>query len=134
MSIAKEKVMPASIKVPPNNMEAELAILGGILINNDAMNQVMDVLSVDAFYREAHAHLYQGMVDLYTNNEPIDVITLNQHLKRKNLLEKVGGAEYLGSLVEAVSTSAGIIYYAEIIWVGDQHGYRYSAGKARNHN
>lgn len=115
MSIAKEKITPASIKVPPHNMEAEQAILGGILINNDAMNQVMDILSVDAFYREAHAHLFQGMIDLYSNNEPIDLITLHQSLKRKNLLEKVGGAEYLGSLVEAVSTSAGITYHAEII-------------------
>lgn len=115
MSIAKEKIMPASIKVPPHNMEAEQAILGGILINNDAMNQVMDILSVDAFYREAHAHLFQGMIDLYSNNEPIDLITLHQYLKRKNLLEKVGGAEYLGSLVEAVSTSAGITFHAEII-------------------
>jgi replicative DNA helicase len=115
MSIAKEKIMPASIKVPPHNMEAEQAILGGILINNDAMNQVMDILSVDAFYREAHAHLFQGMIDLYSDNEPIDLITLHQYLKRKNLLEKVGGAEYLGSLVEAVSTSAGITYHAEII-------------------
>jgi replicative DNA helicase len=115
MSIAKEKIMPASIKVPPHNMEAEQAILGGILINNDAMNQVMDILSVDAFYREAHAHLFQGMIDLYSNNEPVDLITLHQYLKRKNLLEKVGGAEYLGSLVEAVSTSAGITYHAEII-------------------
>ena len=115
MSIAKEKLMPASIKVPPHNMEAEQAILGGILINNDAMNQVMDILSVDAFYREAHAHLFQCMIDLYSNNEPIDLITLHQSLKRKNLLEKVGGAEYLGSLVEAVSTSAGITYHAEII-------------------
>ncbi|MBC8461454.1 MAG: replicative DNA helicase [Deltaproteobacteria bacterium] len=115
MSIAKEKITPASIKVPPHNMEAEQAILGGILINNDAMNQVMDILSVDAFYREAHAHLFQGMIDLYSNNEPIDLITLHQSLKRKNLLEKVGGAEYLGSLVEAASTSAGITYHAEII-------------------
>jgi len=115
MSIAKEKIMPASIKVPPHNMEAEQAILGGILINNDAMNQVMDILSDDAFYREAHAHLFQGMIDLYSNNEPIDLITLHQYLKRKNLLEKVGGAEYLGSLVEAVSTSAGITYHAKII-------------------
>ena len=115
MSIAKEKIMPASIKVPPHNMEAEQAILGGILINNDAMNQIMDILSVDAFYREAHAHLFQGMIDLYSNNEPVDLITLHQYLKRKNLLEKVGGAEYLGSLVEAVSTSAGITFHAEII-------------------
>lgn len=115
MPQVKEKVAPASIKVPPHHMEAEQAILGGILINNDAMNQVMDTLSVDSFYREAHGHLFAGMVDLYNNNEPIDLITLSQYLTGKNLLEKAGGMEYLTSLVEAVSTSAGILYHAEIV-------------------
>ena len=103
----KEKVITPSIKVPPHNGEAEQAVLAGILINNDAINQVMDILSGDDFYREAHNHLFEGMVDLYNNNEPIDLISLSHHLKEKNLLEKAGGDEYLASLVEAVSTSAG---------------------------
>ena len=60
----KEKTTPAPVKVPPNNMDAEQAILAGILINNDAMNQVMDILSPDDFYREAHLQLFEGMVDL----------------------------------------------------------------------
>ncbi|MFC1863128.1 replicative DNA helicase [Thermodesulfobacteriota bacterium] len=111
----KEKVSPTSIKVPPHHMEAEQAILGGILINNDAMNQIMDIISADCFYREAHAHLFQGMVDLYNNNEPVDLITLSQHLTRKNLLEKAGGLDFLTSLVGAVSTSAGILHHAEIV-------------------
>jgi replicative DNA helicase len=111
----KEKTTPAPVKVPPHNMDAEQAILAGILINNDAMNQVMDVLSPDDFYREAHLQLFEGMVDLYNNNEPIDLITLSQHLTGKDLLEKAGGAEYLASLVDAVSTSAGIQYHAEIV-------------------
>jgi len=111
----KEKATPASVKVPPHNMDAEQSILAGILINNDAMNQVMDILSPDDFYREAHMHLFDGMVDLYNNNEPIDLITLSQHLTGRNLLEKAGGAEYLASLVDAVSTSAGIQYHAEIV-------------------
>jgi len=115
MAQAKEKVIPASIKVPPHHMEAEQAILGGILVNNDAMNQIMDILSADCFYREAHMHIFQGMVDLYQNNEPIDLITLSQFLTEKNLLEKAGGIDYLTSLVEAVSTSAGIVYHAEIV-------------------
>ena len=110
----KEKTTPAPVKVPPHNMDAEQAILAGILINNDAMNQVMDILSPEDFYREANAHLFEGMIDLYNNNEPIDLVTLSQHLKEKNLLEEVGGNEYLASLVEAVSTSAGITYHAEI--------------------
>ncbi len=115
MAQAKEKVVPANIKVPPHNMEAEQAILGGILINNDAMNQVMDILSTEDFYREAHSHLFQGMADLYNNSEPIDLITLTQYLTGKNLLEKAGGTDYLTSLVDAVSTSAGIAYHAEIV-------------------
>ena len=115
MAQAKEKIIPASIKVPPQNMEAEQAILAGILINNDAMNQIMDILSADDFYREAHMHLFEGMIALYNDNEPIDLITLSHHLTQKNLLEKAGGTDYLASLVDAVSTSAGIVYHAEIV-------------------
>ena len=115
MAQAREKIIPASIKVPPQNMEAEQAILAGILINNDAMNQIMDILSADDFYREAHMHLFEGMIALYNDNEPIDLITLPHHLTQKNLLEKAGGTDYLASLVDAVSTSAGIVYHAEIV-------------------
>ena len=115
MPQAKEKTIPASIKVPPHNIDAEQSILGGVLINNDAMNQIMDILSADCFYRESHMHLFQGMVALYNNNEPIDLITLSQHLTEKNLLEKAGGVEYVTSLADAVSTSAGIVYHAEIV-------------------
>jgi len=115
MTQAKEKTLTASIKVPPHNMEAEQAILGGILINNDAMNQIMDILSPDCFYREAHSCLFKGMIDLYNNNEPIDLITLSQHLREKNLLTKAGGTDYLTALVDAISTSAGIGSHAEIV-------------------
>jgi replicative DNA helicase len=115
MPVAKEKAITPSIKVPPHNVEAEQAILAGVLINNDALNQIMDVLSATDFYRESHAHLFEGMIALYNDNEPIDLITLSQKLTEKNLLETVGGIDYLASLVDAVSTSAGILYHAEIV-------------------
>jgi replicative DNA helicase len=115
MAQAREKVITAPLKVPPQNVEAEQAILAGILINNDAMNQVVDVLSAEDFYKEAHTHLYAGMIELYNNNEPIDLITLSQRLKEKGLLEKAGGVDYLASLVDAVSTSAGIMFHADIV-------------------
>ena len=115
MAQAREKVISAPLKVPPQNIEAEQAILAGILINNDALNQIVDILSGDDFYRESHIHLFDGMIELYNKNEPVDLITLSQYLKEKNLLEKVGGAEYLASLVDAISTSAGIVYHAEIV-------------------
>lgn len=115
MPQVKEKATPAFLKVPPHNMEAEQSILGGILINNDAMNQVMDIVSPEDFYREAHAALFEGMVTLYERGEPIDIITLSQFLSQKALLDTVGGVDYMASLVEAVSTSAGISYHAEIV-------------------
>jgi len=115
MAQAKEKTLPSYLKVPPHNIEAEQAILGGVLINNDAMNEITDIISPDDFYREAHAGLFEGMVELYNRNEPIDIITLSQILSAKNSLEKVGGTSYLASLVEAISTSAGIVYHAQIV-------------------
>ena len=79
------------------------------------MNQITDLLSPDDFYREAHGSLFEGMVHLYNQGEPIDIITVSRVLTKNGLMERVGGTEYLASLVEAVSTSAGIVYHAEII-------------------
>jgi len=115
MPQAKEKNAPTYLKVPPQNIEAEQAILGGVLINNDSMNQIMDILSADDFYREAHMSIFEGMVYLYNHGDPIDIITLSRFLTKKNLLEKTGGSDYLTSIVASVSTSAGITYHAQII-------------------
>ena len=115
MSRVKEKSIASPLKVPPHNAEAEQAVLAGILINNDALNDVMDIITPEDFYREAHAHLFDGMVQLYNNNEPIDLITLSQQLLRRNLLEVAGGNDYLASLVDAVSTSAGILHHSNIV-------------------
>lgn len=115
MAEPKEKSTTPFLKVPPHNAEAEQAILGGVLINNDAINQIIDILSPEDFYREAHARLFEGMRHLYDQGEPMDIITLSQYLAQKDVLEKTGGVEYLASLVDAVSTSAGIVYHAEIV-------------------
>ncbi|MFZ0450284.1 MAG: replicative DNA helicase [Desulfatiglandaceae bacterium] len=115
MARAKEQASTTYLKVPPNNVEAEQAILGGILINNDALNQVADLLRPDDFYREAHTALFEGMLELYNSSEPIDIITLSEVLRKRDLLETAGGTDYLASLVEAVSTSAGAAHHAEIV-------------------
>ncbi|MBW1818684.1 MAG: replicative DNA helicase [Deltaproteobacteria bacterium] len=115
MGAMKNPTSSTNLKIPPHNLEAEQAILGGILINNDAMHQVMDIVTPDDFYRESNATLFEGMVELYNHGDPIDLITLAQYLKRVKAEERTGGAEYLGSLVEAVSTSAGISFHAEIV-------------------
>ncbi len=111
----KEDTAHSPYKVPPHNLEAEQAILGSILINNDALNQVVDILSGEDFYREAHAYIFEGMLTLYNKDDPVDLITLPQVLREMDTLEKVGGTDYLASLVEGTSTSAGIMYHAEIV-------------------
>ena len=111
----KEDTAHSPYKVPPHNLEAEQARVGGILINNYALNQVVDVLSGEDFYKEAHAHIYEGMITLYNRDDPVDVITLSQTLKEKGVLDKAGGTEYLASLADATATSAGILYHAEIV-------------------
>ncbi|MBW1775309.1 MAG: hypothetical protein JRJ82_20855 [Deltaproteobacteria bacterium] len=95
MPQAKKKVITPALKVPPHNNEAEQAILAGILINNEATNQVMDVLRAEDFYREAHTQLFEGMIALYNDNEPIDLITLSQYLTKTGQLESAGGTGYL---------------------------------------
>jgi replicative DNA helicase len=115
MARAKDKNIKSTTKIPPHNIEAEQAVLGGVLINNEALNSLMDILSPGDFYREAHAFLYEGMLELYTLGEPIDVITLSRTIAKKGFTEKTGGNEYLASLVDAVSTSAGIVHHASII-------------------
>lgn len=111
----KEKAALPTYKVPPNNIEAEQVILGSILINNDSLNQVADILNGNDFYREAHSVIFQNMTTLYDRDEPIDIITLTQILKESGNLDKIGGTDYLVSLADAVSTSAGITFHAGIV-------------------
>jgi len=115
MAKEKQKAVVSPMKVPPSNVQAEQAILGGILINNDALNQVIDVLAPDDFYREGHQAIFEGILELYNSGEPIDLITLSQALDKRKRLEVAGGADYLASLAEAVSTSAGSLHHAEIV-------------------
>ena len=104
-----------SFKLPPQNIEAEQSILGGILIENDALNTVVEFLEAGDFYREAHQKIFLSMIALSEKNEPLDLITLTNELKKTKELESIGGASYLASLVESVPTAANIAYYAKIV-------------------
>ena len=105
----------ASFKLPPQNIEAEQSILGGVLIENDALNTVVEFLEDGDFYREAHQKIFNCMIALSEKNEPLDLITITNELKKKKELEAIGGASYLASLVESVPTAANIAYYAKIV-------------------
>ncbi len=102
-------------KIPPQNIEAEQSVLGAILLDNDALHEAVELLQPDDFYRDSHRKIYQAMTELYTRNEPVDLITLNNYLKGRNELDDVGGVQYLSSLASFVPTSANIKYHSRIV-------------------
>jgi replicative DNA helicase len=105
----------SSPKIPPQNLEAEQSVLGGILIENEAIHKVMEILIPDDFYREAHKKIYHCLLDLSEKDEPADLITLTHELQKKDQLDTVGGAAYVASLIDAIPTAANIVFYARII-------------------
>ena len=102
-------------RVPPQSVEAEQSVLGGILIDCSAINRVLELLTPDDFYREAHRKIFQGMIHLFEKGVPIDLITLTETLKNMDILDDVGGASYLAALADSVPTAANIVYYARIV-------------------
>jgi replicative DNA helicase len=102
-------------RLPPQNLEAEVSVLGGVLLDNEALNRVLEVMKEGDFYRESHRKIFSAILDLYEKSEPVDLITLTEALKKREALEAVGGVEYLNSLVNSVPTAANISYYAKIV-------------------
>lgn len=102
-------------KIPPQNLEAEKSLLGSILLDKEAMIKIADMVEPDDFYKRAHADIFNTMVELYSKNDPIDVLTMSNRLEEKNLLENTGGRSYLVELSNSVPTSSHIVQYAEIV-------------------
>ncbi|HBF12709.1 MAG TPA: replicative DNA helicase [Deltaproteobacteria bacterium] len=102
-------------KLPPQNLEAESALLGAILIDNDSINRVMDVVTPTDFYREAHRRIYEAMMALSEKNEPTDILTVSNLLQAEGALELAGGASYLASMADNIPSSANIVSYARIV-------------------
>jgi replicative DNA helicase len=102
-------------RLPPQNLEAETSVLGAVLLENEALNRVLEILQEDDFYRNAHRRIFSAILHLYEHSEPVDLITLSEILKTRGELDDVGGVEYLNSLANAVPTAANISYYAKII-------------------
>src|SRR2546430_3112279 len=101
--------------VPPQSLEAEEAVLGGILLDNAALDRVTELVQADDFYREAHRKVFRAMLDLSARNEPSDLITLAEVLKARGELADVGGSAYLAELAERVPTAAHVAQYAKIV-------------------
>jgi replicative DNA helicase len=102
-------------RTPPQNVEAEQSVLGGMLISKDAIADVIEVLRPGDFYRPAHQVIYEAAVDLYGRGEPVDQITVAAELTRQGAMQRAGGAAYLIDLAGFVPTAASAGYYAKIV-------------------
>jgi replicative DNA helicase len=110
-------------RIPPHNLEAEQAVLGALLLAPDSFAAVAEILRPEDFYGENHRQIYRVLADLAESGRPIDLVTVTEELKHRDVLEKAGGASYLATLAGAVPTAANVAYYARI--VGDKGLLRY---------
>ncbi|WP_367116628.1 replicative DNA helicase [uncultured Phascolarctobacterium sp.] len=102
-------------RVPPQNIEAEQAVLGAMLIDKEAIAKASEILTSSDFYREAHRVIFNAMLELYNKNEAVDMVTVTEILKRDNKLEDIGGLAYITSLANVVLTAANVKYHADIV-------------------
>lgn len=103
------------LRVPPQNIDAEMALLGSIMLRPLGLNEIMDSVHQDSFYVEKHRLIYQSMLELARKNEPIDLVSLTAALRDQNNLDSIGGPAYLSELVGNVPTSTNIEYYASLV-------------------
>ncbi len=101
--------------LPPQALDAERAVLGGIMLEPEAATKAIEIVSFNDFYSPAHGQIFKAMVGLFMRREPIDVITLGKELSRTDDLENIGGAPTLADLVDSVPTAANIEHYANIV-------------------
>lgn len=111
----KEGREGAELLVPPQNIEAEEALLSAVLVDNDVLLDIIDVLQYNDFYRSSHQKIFAAVTDLFNRGEPVDLVTLANHLTSKGELEDCGGASYLSKLLDAVPVAVNAQHYAKII-------------------
>ncbi|MEM9327398.1 MAG: replicative DNA helicase [Bacteroidota bacterium] len=102
-------------KMPPQAVDVEEAVLGALMLERDALSTVIDILKAESFYRDAHKHIYEAIVQLFNNSEPVDIKTVVHQLRKNGTLEVVGGAYYIAELTTKVNSAANIEYHARII-------------------
>jgi replicative DNA helicase len=102
-------------RIPPQNIDAERSTLGSMLLDKEAIYNVIEILKPEDFYREAHRVIFEVVSHLNNKSEPVDIITVSEELKQRNMLDKVGGIAYLTSLANAVPTAANAGHYAKIV-------------------
>ncbi len=108
--------MPQSqVHVPPQDIDAEKAIIGAILMDQESLTSIVQTLKPEHFYKQAHSDIYSCIFELFEKREPIDLVTLTAQLKSRGLFDKVGGVAYLTDLASGIPTTANIVQYAKIV-------------------
>jgi replicative DNA helicase len=102
-------------RIPPNNLEAEMAVLGSVLVDREMLAAVGEIVRPADFYAHVHETIFAVLVDLYERGEPVDKITVGEELRRRNLLERVGGLSYISALMDTVQSAGSARYYATIV-------------------
>lgn len=102
-------------RVPPQALEVEGAVLGAMMLEKEAVAKTIELLDKSCFYSEKHGKIFEVIVSLYDRNEPADLVTVSEELKRRKELDEIGGPLYLTSLVESTPTAANVVYHAKII-------------------
>lgn len=102
-------------KLPPHSLEAEQSVLGAMIVDKEAIDTAVEIILPDDFYKEANKEIFETILELYNKNEPVDLITLSEEMKKRNTLDSVGGIGYLTSLSGGIATTANVEYYCKII-------------------
>ena len=103
----------------PHNLDAERSVLGAVLLDNEAFNTAIAIITPEAFFRDAHRRIFERMVQLTERRSAIDFVTLREELSKSGEIEEVGGAAYLASLVDGVPRATNVEYYARIVKEAD---------------
>lgn len=103
------------VRMPPQDLDAEMSVLGSLMLDKKAMDSVSDIIKSEDFYSEKHNLVYGAMMDLYAQKDPIDVLSVSSRLKEKKLLKQIGGNAYLTELVNSVPTASNVRHYSEIV-------------------
>ena len=102
-------------RIPPQNLEAEQAVIGSMLMDRNAFVRAIEILHPESFYRDAHRFIFEAMLELFDKSEPIDLVTVTENLRNSGKLDAVGGSAYVADLLNAVPTAAHVEHHAKIV-------------------
>src|SRR3989338_837248 len=106
MQVISPTLLNTGLRIPPHSLEAEMALLGSVMLRPDAIYEIMDLVRPESFYFEKHRVIFEAMLELFSKHQPIDFLSLSSRLEERNELERIGGKSFLSELTAVVPSSA----------------------------